>query len=52
MEQYIVGDRILFRNENGITFVAVPTRQNTFVCVVADHDVELLRWVADNFMKT
>ena len=51
MRRYIAGDRILFKNENGITFVAVPTKQNTFVCVVADHDVELLRWIADNFAK-
>ncbi len=52
MKQYIVGDRILFKNERGITFVAVPTKQDTFVCVVADHDTELLRWLADNFVKT
>lgn len=52
MKQYIAGDRILFKDERGITFVAVPTKQNTFVCVVADHDVELLRWIADNFVKT
>lgn len=51
MKRYIAGDRILFKNERGITFVAVPTKQDTFVCVVADHDVELLRWVADNFAK-
>ncbi|MFQ5686152.1 MAG: anti-sigma factor family protein [Candidatus Scalindua sp.] len=50
MKQYIAGERILFKNENGITFVAVPTKQDTFVCVVADHDVELLRWVANAFM--
>jgi len=52
MKQYIAGDRILFKNERGITFVAVPTKQDTFVCVVADHDAELLRWLADNFAKT
>ena len=51
MKRYIAGDRILFKNEDGITFVAVPTKQDTFVCVVADHDVELLRWVAENFAK-
>ncbi len=52
MKQYIAGDRIFFKNENGITFVAVPTKQDTFVCVVADHGKELLRWIADNFVKT
>lgn len=51
MKRYIAGERILFKNENGITFVAVPTKQDTFVCVVADHDTELLRWIADNFVK-
>lgn len=51
MKRYIAGDRILFKDERGITFVAVPTKQNTFVCVVADHDTELLRWIADNFAK-
>ena len=52
MKRYIEGNRILFKNERGITFVAVPTKQDTFVCVVADHDVELLRWIADNFTRT
>jgi anti-sigma factor RsiW len=52
MKRYIAGDRILFKNERGISFVAVPTKQDTFVCVVADHDTELLRWIADNFVKT
>ena len=52
MKQYVAGDRLLFKNESGITFVAVPTKQDTFVCVVANHDTELLRWLADNFVKT
>ncbi|MCR4290967.1 MAG: zf-HC2 domain-containing protein [Candidatus Scalindua sp.] len=52
MKQYIEGDRILFKSADGITFVAVPTKQNTFACVVADHDTELLRWLADNLART
>ena len=52
MKRYIAGGRILFKNEDGITFVAVPAKQDTFVCVVANHDVELLRWIADNFVRT
>ncbi len=52
MKRYIAGNRILSKNERGITFVAVPTKQDTFVCVIADHDTELLRWIADNFVKT
>jgi len=52
MKQYIEGDRMLSRSSDGITFVAVPTKQNTFACVVADHDTELLRWLADNLVRT
>jgi anti-sigma factor RsiW len=52
MKQYIEGDRIFSRSADGITFVAVPTKQNTFACVVADHDTELLRWLADNLVRT
>ncbi len=52
MKQYIEGNRVLSRSSNGITFVAVPTKQNTFACVVADHDTELLRWLAYNLVRT
>jgi hypothetical protein len=52
MRQYIEGGRMFSRSAEGITFVAVPTKQNTFACVVADHDTELLRWLADNLVRT
>ena len=52
MKQYIEGDKMFSRSADGITFVAVPTEQNTFACVVADHDTELLRWLADNLVRT
>ncbi len=51
MRRYLEDDRMFSRSADGITFVAVPTKQNTFACVVADHDAELLRWIADNLVR-
>ncbi len=52
IKQYLEGDKILFRKTEGINFVATPANKDTFICVVADHDVELLKWMANNFTKT
>ncbi|ODS33274.1 MAG: hypothetical protein SCARUB_01595 [Candidatus Scalindua rubra] len=52
MRRYLAGDRMLSKDADGTTFIAVPANQDTCVCVVADHDIELLRWIANNFTKT
>ena len=52
IKQYIDGEMMISRSADGITFVAVPTKQNTIVCIVADHDTELLRWVATNLVTS
>ncbi len=52
MKRYLAGDRMLSKSADGITFVAVPTNRDTCVFIVADHDVELLRWMANNFVRT
>ncbi len=52
IKQYLEGDKILFKETGGINLVATPASKDTFVCVVADHDVELLKWMANNFTKT
>lgn len=46
------GNKIFFKKTNGINLVATSTNQDTFVCVVADHDEDVLRWMANNFTKT
>jgi anti-sigma factor RsiW len=52
IKQYLEGDKILFKESGGINLVATPASKDIFICVVADHDVELLRWMANNFTKT
>ncbi len=52
IKQYLKGDKILFRKTEGVNLVATTANKDTFVCVVADHDVELLRWMADSFTRT
>ncbi len=52
IKQYLKGDKILFRKTDGVNLVATTANKDTFVCVVADHDVELLKWMANNFTKT
>ena len=52
IKQYLEGDKILFKETGGINLVATPASKDTFICVVADHDVELLRWMADSFTRT
>ncbi|MFQ5962729.1 MAG: anti-sigma factor family protein [Candidatus Scalinduaceae bacterium] len=51
-KQYLKGDKVLFKKIDGIKLIVTPANQDTFVCVVADHDIELLRWVANNFIRT
>lgn len=51
-KQYLKGDEILYKRKDGIRFIAIPTNMDTYVCVIANHDPELLRWVAENFVRT
>ncbi len=52
IKQYLEGDKILFRKTGGVNFIATPASKDTFICVVADHDMEVLRWMADSFTRT
>lgn len=52
MKQYLKGDEILFERKDGIRFAAKPINQDSFVCVIGDHDLELIRWMAENFVNT
>lgn len=51
-KKYLKGAEILFEIKDGIKFVAIPTNLDTYVCVIANHDLDLLRHVAKNFVRT
>lgn len=51
-KQHLKGDEILFEIKDGVKFVAIPTNLDTYVCVIANHDLDLLRHVAKNFVRT
>jgi hypothetical protein len=52
IRQYLKGNKILFKKTEGVNLVAASANGDTFVCVVADHDEDVLRWITNNFTKT
>lgn len=51
IKQTLGGDMVHSLRKGGVNLVMTRACQNTFVCVVADHDVAALEWIARNFIK-
>ena len=52
VKQNYKAGRFHFKKPDGVNLIATQTNHDTFICVIADHDLDLLRRVADNFIKT
>lgn len=52
IKQTLKGDAIHPIRKDGLNFAMARTGNDAFVCVVSDHDMEVLEWIARNFIKT
>lgn len=51
IKQTLGRDMVHSLRKGGVNLVMTRAGQHTFVCVVADHDVAVLEWIASNFIK-